>query len=972
MSMLFKRIKDWAVSITSFRTGDVLPVDGPSGTAKIGYSDLSKEVIKDSANNTAATEADLVAGSKLPIMTPNGPKSLPGNTIARATEQAALTTYAQNVAHSIAPPFVPNTTNAKAGKPYTYNGVLYIAKEDYNGAWDANKFTSVNVEDLLRLEKNFHSAASGNCVGCFPGAEGGNVSLVYKQQVSDTSTTDILGMLIVAKIGNYRGTAFVMSNRTESCPLEVLFDGTRLVIKNKTASSVAYSIVSASDNFVESPSLPDSWDSGAAQEVVPSKSGPVDLSSYATRDELTATTTIPSGGYLGYSTDTGYNGAVCVFWRYAGAPGVTCGFFFFSKYSSIVNQTCICDTAGKCPFEVLVDGTRLVVKNKLSISVYVKVVSKYEQFVVDNALPPSWDADSASVVTTLKEVNHVDLTSYATKSYADDAVTNAKRAVSLAGYAYFGNFPTAGGGGIVISYRRAGYASGMLIIGKYSTCNSLIHISDGSACPLEVLFDGTRLVVKNKIGTAINVNLVVTTVNFVTSSSLPAGWDSASAVTLTPAEIKPVVTVNVDETLDYSLINAAARINYASNGSKDFCAIIVTDSHNDDSSVSRAISYAGKSSAASALVHGGDYVSSYVTYGQASTNWATAVNGSTKPAFFVQGNHEKGTFFNIKMTPSDETLYNLFVKHIVDKGYLSVGEYEQNKCYYFHDFGTLKTRLIVLDEYRAPTDYLETYWKAITYDSTLSDVADNTDYAIGDKVNVPGFTANSFQAVQAVNTGTYYSGKQPCYKCRRGYRYIDQTEAQWFLDTLYSTPSDYVVVVAMHNPFSDLATPDKTKKFCQKVNIADNITGADWSQNYMATDFVADALNAFKTGASYSATISTKSNTEAAYIADYSVVKDFSARGEGKLGLIIGGHVHRDVVWKHPTYTYMYQVTPMCSITTSRDNNWRADIRLQNDTSFEKYIDSLTAFAVADGRAALAKLGCKYTTDALVRDIEIL
>lgn len=43
---LFKRIKDWAVSITAFRTGDVIPVDGPSGTAKMGKDDLLKETGK--------------------------------------------------------------------------------------------------------------------------------------------------------------------------------------------------------------------------------------------------------------------------------------------------------------------------------------------------------------------------------------------------------------------------------------------------------------------------------------------------------------------------------------------------------------------------------------------------------------------------------------------------------------------------------------------------------------------------------------------------------------------------------------------------------------------------------------------------------------------------------------------------------------------------------------------------------------
>ena len=40
MSMLFKRIKDWATRITAFRTVDVIPVEGPRGTAKMSKDDL--------------------------------------------------------------------------------------------------------------------------------------------------------------------------------------------------------------------------------------------------------------------------------------------------------------------------------------------------------------------------------------------------------------------------------------------------------------------------------------------------------------------------------------------------------------------------------------------------------------------------------------------------------------------------------------------------------------------------------------------------------------------------------------------------------------------------------------------------------------------------------------------------------------------------------------------------------------------
>ena len=54
MSMLFKRIKDWARTITAFRTGDVIPVDGPDGTAKMRKDDLLRET----AENTKDTFYD--------------------------------------------------------------------------------------------------------------------------------------------------------------------------------------------------------------------------------------------------------------------------------------------------------------------------------------------------------------------------------------------------------------------------------------------------------------------------------------------------------------------------------------------------------------------------------------------------------------------------------------------------------------------------------------------------------------------------------------------------------------------------------------------------------------------------------------------------------------------------------------------------------------------------------------------------
>ena len=57
-NLLLKRIKDWATSITSFRTGDVIPVDGPIGTAKMTKDDLLREAAENAVESG-------VAGSKI-------------------------------------------------------------------------------------------------------------------------------------------------------------------------------------------------------------------------------------------------------------------------------------------------------------------------------------------------------------------------------------------------------------------------------------------------------------------------------------------------------------------------------------------------------------------------------------------------------------------------------------------------------------------------------------------------------------------------------------------------------------------------------------------------------------------------------------------------------------------------------------------------------------------------------------------
>lgn len=106
MSMLFKRIKDWATSITTFRTGDVIPVDGPSGTAKMDKDDLLRE-----------TAENALAGNVAPAFDPDqgGPN---------------------------------NDGNYPPGYTVIFQGKLYIFNAEHSGAWNPSHVDETNVQNI--------------------------------------------------------------------------------------------------------------------------------------------------------------------------------------------------------------------------------------------------------------------------------------------------------------------------------------------------------------------------------------------------------------------------------------------------------------------------------------------------------------------------------------------------------------------------------------------------------------------------------------------------------------------------------------------------------------------------------------------------------------------------------------------------------------------------------------------------------
>ena len=95
-----------------------------------------------------ATEADLISGNYIPIDGSAGTKKLPGTCIAKASDLSAEVARVNNIIASIAPEY-DSAIGAVSGKLYMHEGSLFCCKEDVIGAWNASKFYSVDVEDVI-------------------------------------------------------------------------------------------------------------------------------------------------------------------------------------------------------------------------------------------------------------------------------------------------------------------------------------------------------------------------------------------------------------------------------------------------------------------------------------------------------------------------------------------------------------------------------------------------------------------------------------------------------------------------------------------------------------------------------------------------------------------------------------------------------------------------------------------------------
>ena len=426
------------------------------------------------------------------------------------------------------------------------------------------------------------------------------------------------------------------------------------------------------------------------------------------------------------------------------------------------------------------------------------------------------------------------------------------------------------------------------------------------------------------------------------------------------------------------LLQSACRYN---NGKKDFLMCIIADSHSEEQAVQNAVALTNKIDVIDAIIHCGDITATHFDKTQI-LNFYNDYKHCEKPWLIVIGNHDVGNTMYLQYSATHEEIFQYYIKPMIDGGILNNGEYQEGKPYYFHDFTDRKIRVIVPYEYDNPLDVADNeYWNSIDYDGSLPQLVPGKTYSVGDKVNSGGYKDNSFickKEVVTINSQYDNNYTIPYYKSGRAARVIRKEQAEWLVNALKSTPDEYGVIIATHNP----AMLNSTNQINSKFAVDTAYKGVTQGQYAMETDLISEIVNAFIKKIQLSLKVVMKSanwyKADASYmniLGDtgekyaYQIEADFSHIQNCYFACYVGGHSHKDLVFKHDTYESQYGINPVCASTDS-GNRGQADIVNINVDSMN--YDALTCISVSKGRIALSRLGNQLSVNGKHRDIEII
>lgn len=436
------------------------------------------------------------------------------------------------------------------------------------------------------------------------------------------------------------------------------------------------------------------------------------------------------------------------------------------------------------------------------------------------------------------------------------------------------------------------------------------------------------------------------------------------------------------------------------NGTKRLQLLITTDTHTNTDNFKNTVDMSNDVSSVDAVINLGDLCNLLNPGADLYEIYEPIIKSSLKPLYIAVGNHDTGTWSSYLMYCKDEeTLYNRYIKPSVDKGYLVEGEYEENKCYYYHDFAKEKVRMIILYPYDDGSVLDESKWEAIEYDESYNNIVATT-YTQGDKVNVPGWEKCSFEAVQEVTVSyaathlgkaweeingeivDYHLENNPKFKAIRYYSWFGQEQLDWLADKLLEAQElGYTVVIAQHFPSISGSEPGLEpvspaagySLLNTRFNNPFRKPSIEFEKRYVYEDknIIAQIVDCFVNGGTINKTVypyGAVNPADRKYddtgvdgggwgLDDASsidpVILNYTFEGGGK-ALFISGHNHSDSVVKSETYNLL-QVGLLSGYYS--DSGKIDMVRTQPD----KKDDTMTAVTVYGNTAHLTRIGIDTT-----------
>lgn len=351
-------------------------------------------------------------------------------------------------------------------------------------------------------------------------------------------------------------------------------------------------------------------------------------------------------------------------------------------------------------------------------------------------------------------------------------------------------------------------------------------------------------------------------------------------------------------------VYASSRYGVNGNGSENYqkmlSILVTTDVHGWYDRVDDAVAYMNGIPSIDGGCCLGDIVSGNFT--ESSTGYDTAVAKATKPWFTVIGNHDCGNSTDPSLCGSTAQVVTKYITPNEAKA----GQSGLTVPYYYYDFADYSIRFIVMYNYESPTDQ---------------------------------------------SGGAYI--------VRRGAACYDQTQLDWLVSTLNSTPEGYGVVILRHGqPETNVADA------CNFTQIGQTYTADNGTGLYGAEPIVSDIVNAWINGTTLSKSY-TPESTYSSLLDTITISADFTSRGEGEFICYLVGHMHKDIMAHDSVHTDQ-KIVSLAATAVGNYQNANSDLpRIKSKKSFDCI--TVVSFDTIAKRINLVRIGSNKTTTMVDR-----